>query len=251
MFPVTSVVEMSSVNTQPNSKTMKILVIGAGGGTGRAVVEQAVATGQEVTAFVHKADEYNVANVRVIEADAADSAAMDAAVLGQDAALDTIGGKTPYKETTLESSDPSTIIKSMQRNGARRLVVTSMLGEGESKANAPIYVRLLVATFLRGANKDKAAMVSTDKSSGLDWIILRPAILTSDCVGGREIEIERQTRRRSRFRRREVFRLRCHRQIRFLRRHYAARGQNDDGSLRDGETRNRSAHSPAVYGRAG
>ncbi len=163
---------------------MKILVIGAGGRTGRAVLEQAVGAGHEVTAFVHKADELGTTNVRVIEGDAADSAAMNQAVLGQDAVLDTIGGKTPYKETTLESSVANTIIKAMQKNGVRRLVVTSMLGEGESKANATIFVRLLVATFLRGANKDKAAMVSAVKSSGLDWVILRPAILTDDPATG-------------------------------------------------------------------
>lgn len=163
---------------------MKILVIGAGGRTGRAVVEQAVAAGHEVTAFVHKANEYNVTNVRVVEGNAADSAVMDAAVPGQDAVMDTIGGKTPYKETTLESSAASTIITAMQRNGVRRLVVSSMLGVGESKANAPIFVRLLVATFLRGANKDKAAMESAVKSSGLDWVILRPAILTDDSATG-------------------------------------------------------------------
>lgn len=163
---------------------MKILVIGAGGRTGRAVVEQAVVAGHEVTAFVHKADEYDVTNVRVIEGDAADSAAMNAAVPGQDAVIDTIGGKTPYKETTLESSAASTIITAMQRNGVRRLVVSSMLGVGESKANASIFVRLLVATFLRGANKDKAAMESAVKSSGLDWVILRPAILTDDSATG-------------------------------------------------------------------
>lgn len=163
---------------------MKILVIGAGGRTGRAVVEQAVAAGHEVTAFVHKANEYNVTNVRVVEGNAADSAVMDAAVPGQDAVMDTIGGKTPYKDTTLESSAASTIITAMQRNGVRRLVVSSMLGVGESKANAPIFVRLLVATFLRGANKDKAAMESAVKSSGLDWVILRPAILTDDSATG-------------------------------------------------------------------
>ncbi len=155
---------------------MKILVIGAGGRTGRAVVEQAVSAGHEVTAFVHKADEFNVANVRVIEGDAADSAAMDQAVLGQGAVLDTIGGKTPYKETTLESSAANTIIKAMQKNGVRRLVVTSMLGEGESKANATIFVRLLVATFLRGANKDKAAMVSAVKSSSLAIVLISTKI---------------------------------------------------------------------------
>lgn len=163
---------------------MKVLVIGAAGKTGRAVVEQAVAAGHQVTAFVHQADEYEVSDVRVIEGDATDSVAMDAAVSGQEAVLDTIGGKTPYKATTLESSAANTIIAAMQRNGVRRLVVTSMLGEGDSEANATMYERLLVSTLLRGADKDKAAMESAVEASGLDWVILRPAILTDDPAKG-------------------------------------------------------------------
>lgn len=163
---------------------MKVLVIGAAGKTGKAVVEQAVAAGHQVTAFVHTAHDSSVSGVRVIEGDAADSAAMDAAVLGQDAVLDTVGGKTPYKATTLETSVASTIIASMQRNGVRRLVVTSMLGVGDSEANAPIYARLLVSTFLRGADKDKAAMEDAVESSALDWVILRPAILSDDHAKG-------------------------------------------------------------------
>ena len=159
---------------------MKILVIGAGGKTGRAIIEQALAAGHEVTAFVRKADEYKVANVRVVEGDATDSIAMEAAVLGQDAVLDTIGGKTPYKETTLETSAANTIIKAMQHNSVHRLVVTSMFGEGDGKANAPVYMHLLAATFLRGASKDKAAMELAVRSSGLDWVILRPGNLTDD-----------------------------------------------------------------------
>ncbi|MBN4001661.1 NAD(P)H-binding protein [Nostoc sp. LPT] len=163
---------------------MKVLVIGAAGKTGRTVVEQGVAAGHQVTAFVHKADEYEVSDVRVIEGDATDSATMDAAVVGQDAVVDTIGGKTPYKETTLESSAANTIIAAMQRNGVRRLIVTSMIGEGESEANATLYERLLVSTLLRGADKDKAAMESAVESSGLDWVILRPAILNDDPAKG-------------------------------------------------------------------
>lgn len=160
---------------------MKVLVIGAAGKTGRAVVEQAVAAGHQVTAFVRKADEYEVSDVHFIEGDATDSAAIDAAALGQDAVLDTIGG---YKATTLESSVANTIIAAMQRNGARRLVVTSMIGEGESEANTPIYERLLVSTFLRGADKDKTAMESAVEASGLDWVILRPALLNDDPAKG-------------------------------------------------------------------
>ena len=163
---------------------MKVLVIGAAGKTGRSVVEQAVAAGHQVTAFVHNANEYKVSDVRVIEGDATNTVAMDAAVLGQDAVLDTIGSKTPYKTTTLESSVANTIIASMQRNGVRRLVVTSMLGEGDSIANVPIYERLLLPTLLRGDNKDKAAMESAVEASGLDWVILRPAFLTDGPAKG-------------------------------------------------------------------
>lgn len=164
---------------------MNILVIGAAGKTGVAVVEQAMAAGHQVTAFVRNADEYRGPSVRVVEGDAADSAVMDEAVIGQDAVLDTIGGKTPYKATTLESSAARMIIDAMQRHGVLRLVVTSMLGVGDSEANAPIYERLLVSTFLRGADKDKSAMETTVESSGLDWVILRPAILSDDPATGK------------------------------------------------------------------
>ena len=174
---------------QPNqvvvmNKTMHVLVIGAAGKTGRAVVEQAKAAGHQVTAFVRNAEKYDVADVRIIEGDATDPATMEAAVVGQDAVIDTIGGKTPYKTTTLESSAASAIIAAMQRQGVRRLVATSMLGEGESEENTPLYIRLLVSTFLRGAKKDKAALESAVKSSDLDWVILRPAILNDDPATG-------------------------------------------------------------------
>ena len=175
---------MTTNNAKKGSKNMKLLVIGAGGKTGGEVVKQALAAGHEVTAFVRRADEYDAANVRVVEGDATDEAAVEKAVVGQDAVIDTIGGKTPYKETTLETSAASAIIKAMQKNGVRRLVVTSMIGEGESKANSSLFVRLLLLTFLRGADKDKAAMESAVKASDLDWVILRPAILNDDAATG-------------------------------------------------------------------
>ncbi len=83
---------------------MKVLVIGAGGRTGKAVVERAASAGHQVTAFVHEADEFDIADVKVIVGDATDSGAIEEAVRGQDAVLDTVGGTTPYKETTLETS---------------------------------------------------------------------------------------------------------------------------------------------------
>lgn len=163
---------------------MKILVVGAAGKTGKEVVKQALAAGHQVTAFVRNVVEYHEPGVRVVAGDAADSNAMAAAVAGQEAVLDTVGGKTPYKETTLESSVAHAIIAAMQHHAVRRLVVTSMIGVGDNTANATIYERLLVATVLRGADKDKTAMESEVESSKLDWVILRPAILADDPAQG-------------------------------------------------------------------
>lgn len=164
---------------------MKVLVIGAAGRTGKAVVERAIAAGHQVTAFARDAGELDMPGVRVVKGDATDQTAVEAATRGQDAVLDTVGGTTPYKQTTLETSVAKTVITAMERNGVRRLVATSMLGVGESRANATFYERLLVSTLLRGADKDKSAMEAEIKASALEWVILRPAILTDDPASGR------------------------------------------------------------------
>ena len=163
---------------------MKILVVGAGGKTGQLVVERALDAGHQVTAFVHSADEYEGANVRLIEGDATDAAKMSEAVADQDAVIDTIGGKTPYKHTTLEESVARAINSAMQDQGVRRLIVTSMMGEGDSWARASLFQHLLIPTFLRGARADKAHMEAEVESSNLDWIIARPAVLTDDEATG-------------------------------------------------------------------
>ena len=163
---------------------MKVLVIGAAGKTGRAVVERAVKEGHEVTAFVHSDGGYDVPGVGVRAGDATDTAAMEAAITGQDAVIDTVAGKTPYRRTTLEASVAATIIAAMQRHGVRRLAVTSMAGEGDSAANTPFYLKIAIATFLRGAAPDKAKMESIVSGSELDWVITRPAILTEKPATG-------------------------------------------------------------------
>lgn len=165
---------------------MKVLVLGAGGKTGGAVVQQAVAAGHQVTAFVHHAGNYHgPAEVTVKGGDATDASAVAAAVAGQDAVIDTIGGKTPYKSNvTLEGDVAKAIIAAMQRHGVRRLLVTSSVGVGDSVGSANAFLRILLKTFLRGSNADKAAMERDVEASGLDWTIARPAVLTDDPVTG-------------------------------------------------------------------
>ena len=141
---------------------MRVLVLGAGGKTGGAVVPQAQTAGHQVTAFVHHAGDYDrPAGVDVAEGDATDADAVAAAVAGQDAVIDTIGGKTPYKSnTTLEADVARAVIAAMTRSGVRRLLVTSSVGVGDSLANGTLGLRVLLKTFLRGSTADKAGLTA-------------------------------------------------------------------------------------------
>jgi uncharacterized protein YbjT (DUF2867 family) len=116
--------------------------------------------------------------VRVVAGDATWLGDVRQAVVGQDAAIHTIGGTTPYKTTRLETTSAQNVIAAMGSEGARRLIVVSMMGIGESRAQAPLwYKHLLMTTFLRGSTKDKGLMEQAVAASGLDYVIVRPPIL--------------------------------------------------------------------------
>lgn len=163
---------------------MKVLVVGAGGKTGRAVVAKAMGEGHEVTAFVHSAGSFDVPGVEVRVGDAVDSETMGAAVQGQQAVINTVGGKTPDQPTTLETDIATAIVAAMKQHDVRRLVVTSVVGEGDSIANTPPFILDLMKGFLRESTKDKARMEDVVTSSGLDWVITRPPVLTDEPAVG-------------------------------------------------------------------
>lgn len=162
---------------------MKVLVVGAAGKTGQAVVSQAMAAGHEVSALVH-GDGYDVPGVTVHVGDAREAATVDAAVAGQDAVVDTIAGKTPDQPTTLETDAATAIVAAMGRHGVRRLVVTSVVGQGDSIANTPDFIKDLMTGFLKESTRDKAAMEDVVRASDLDWVITRPPVLTDDPAAG-------------------------------------------------------------------
>ncbi len=160
---------------------MKILVIGAGGGTGEQVVGQAVERGHEVTALVHHAKDFDAPTaVRVIEGDVLDAATVERAVAGQEAVIDTLGGHTPWKNTGLETNAARNVVEAMRKSGARRLLVVSAIGVGDTKELVPgWYEKLIMPTLLRGAMQDKEAMEPEVEASGLAWTLVRPGHLVN------------------------------------------------------------------------
>ena len=157
---------------------MKVLVLGASGRTGRLVVEQALEAGHEVTVFSHEPQTFG-SGVRVVTGDTTRSADVERAMTDQDAVIDAIGETQPYKKTELEAKTARNVIDTMRLKFVPRLVVISMLGVGDSLDQAPfLYEHLLLPTFLRGGAADKAAMEAAVREAGLDFVIVRPALLS-------------------------------------------------------------------------
>lgn len=160
-------------------KPMKIIIFGASGKTGMEIVKQALAQGLEVCAFVRDLSKMTIKDpkLQVVKGDILDFDSVDRTVSEADAVLLALGSDKPILAKGTEN-----IISAMERHGVKRLIVESsypMSGSPEGMQ------------FLKGAGmtEDQIAMVKPaidDKikqesevaASGLDWIIVRPLILS-------------------------------------------------------------------------
>ena len=172
---------------------MNIVVFGATGGTGRAVVEQAVRAGHQVTAVVrHAGSLAETPGLRVaVVPDWDRPVELDQAVRGQDAVISALGtaAKGPVSVCT---DGVRAIIGAMSRTSVRRVVVVSAHGAGESHDHS-LYSLALWAT-LADKMRDKEAMEDLVRASDLDWTIVRPPALkdrprTSSYRTGTEVKI--------------------------------------------------------------
>ena len=157
---------------------MKLLVIGAAGKTGTAIVEQALARSHQVTVLVHDREKYHApAGVEVFAGDAQNPGKLEQAMQHQEAVLDALGGHFPWMTSTLETNGARAVVDAMRQTGVRRLLVISTIGEGDSMNNVHgWYGHLFMPTLLRGVMKDKAGMEAVVESADdLDWTIVRPA----------------------------------------------------------------------------
>jgi putative NADH-flavin reductase len=155
---------------------MKLLVFGATGGTGRELVEQALAQGHEVTAYARnpaKLGDITHARLQVIRGDVLDAAAVEQAVPGHDAVVCAIGAGAG--RTSLREDGTRNIVRAMEKVGVRRLICQSSMGVGDSRANLGFLTKcVIVPVFLRHAFADHERQEAVVKESDLDWTIVRP-----------------------------------------------------------------------------
>jgi len=161
---------------------VRLLVIGATGGTGRALVEQALERGHVVTAFVRKPSRLRVQHERlaIARGNVLDYASVETAVRGQDAVLCALGHKRWLSPTRILSDGTRNIIRAMESQSVRRLVCETSLGIGDSWGRMGLYYTLFVGVcILPFYFHDKTRQERLIRASPLEWIIVRPGALTN------------------------------------------------------------------------
>ena len=114
---------------------MKIAVFGATGGTGKQVVQQALAAGDQVTALVRDPAKLAVdsANLTVVTGTVLDAAKVEETLQGTDAVVVSLGN-TDSNPDYVVSQGTQVIVDAMKQLGQpKRIIIVSSLGVGESK----------------------------------------------------------------------------------------------------------------------
>ena len=170
---------------------MKLIVFGATGGTGLQVVRQALSQGHDVSAFTRGSAETlpHHDKLSTVRGDVLDYGAVERAVPGHDAVMCTLGSP-PTSREQLRTKGTQNIIQAMEKAGIRRIVCQSALGVGESRKLLPVHYKwFIVPLFLRKVYADHEGQESCVQKSGLDWIIVRCAILTDGERTGKPVQV--------------------------------------------------------------
>ena len=118
---------------------MKVLVLGATGGTGRLIVRDALAKGHSVVTLVRSKASADLPGVDMIEGDARDEGILIRALNGCDGVVSSFGHRpepVPRGHSLLTVATGA-LVTAMTRNGVRRLVCISALGVGDSQPWPP------------------------------------------------------------------------------------------------------------------
>ncbi|MET0132742.1 MAG: NAD(P)H-binding protein [Kibdelosporangium sp.] len=169
---------------QDASQSSRLVVLGATGGTGRAIVDVALRAGHTVTAVTRRADALPPAaglTVAVVP-DVADHDHLAGAIGGHDAVISALGS-SERGPITVCTDGIRAALHAMGATGVRRLVVVSAHGAAESRDRSPYSLALWASVGHK--MRDKESMEMLIRASDTDWTIVRPPALRNTAATGR------------------------------------------------------------------
>jgi putative NADH-flavin reductase len=168
-----------------------VLIIGASGGIGIEAVRLALERGLRVRAMARNADRIRIDHplLETRSADASDPSAVRAALEGVDAVIHVVGAapslRRMFTPIDVFSKTTEVLVSEMARAGVRRLVVVTGIGAGDSREAFSLPERMTHRLVLGTAYDDKDRQEAIIRESDLDWLIVRPTILTNGRGRGR------------------------------------------------------------------
>src|SRR5258708_8813530 len=167
-----------------------ILIIGASRGIGLEAVRRALDQGHQVRAFARSASQIQLGHPHLtkINGDALGAEDVAAAVRGCDGVIQTLGAKAGFGmlkgPTRLFSDATRILVTAMEASGVKRLICVTGFGAGASREHIAAWQRLPFELLLGRVYADKAAQEMMIKRSSLDWVIVRPGILSNGARSG-------------------------------------------------------------------
>jgi uncharacterized protein YbjT (DUF2867 family) len=170
---------------------VKVLVLGATGGTGREILREAVAQGHSVVALVRSKMKANtnaaeLAGADLVEGDARDEQALSRALVGCSGVISALGTPmSPFREVRLLSVATQALVKAMESRNVCRLVCITGLGAGDSRGHGGfLFDKLFFPLLLRKVYADKNRQEDVVRASKLDWVLVRPVVLNDKPAKG-------------------------------------------------------------------
>lgn len=164
----------ANAEIRPTENAVRVLVLGAGGQFGRAVVTRLAQDGYLVRAFQRRPPETEpFPAVDVFLGDALDRDAVARAAAGEDAVVNAIGSGT-LRRNTVESDTTAAVLAVLQRTGPRRYVGMSA---GLVAEISFLFDHLIRPLVLGNLYREHVAVERLIRQADLDWTIVRPTRL--------------------------------------------------------------------------
>lgn len=160
---------------------MKLLILGATGGTGQQLIAQSLEQHHEVTVLVRNPAKLTPGHEKltVIKGDVLDAAVLMKALEGKDAVLSALGRGKTLKSYNLISNAVSILVPAMHTTGVKRVIFESAFGVGESFMQANFIQKIIFSTFLKNIYADKTKAEVQLRNSELEWTLVYPVVLTN------------------------------------------------------------------------
>lgn len=166
---------------------MRLLLLGATGGTGLRILAQALAAGHEVTTYVR--NPHKIAprheNIKVIQGLLDEESKLIAAIRGHDAVLSALGHRSLRDPTPLIANAMRVVVRGMQEHGVKRLLYEGAYGTGSTGPDlGVIFGKIIKPLILKHSYDDHEAAERIIRQSSLDWTIVMPTRLTNGKLTG-------------------------------------------------------------------